>query len=303
MKSLGLLVSTVTSLLAFEYGLEPVQVNEKVYCFFGKPEVMNTINNGNMVNSCFIDAGESWLVTDSGPSYLYAQEAHRLVRQIKDMPVSYVINTHVHDDHWLGNNYFLSVGATILGSTEFKYLLNTHEIPRMARRISPEAYSSTVPAIPTILIDKDEEIHVNEMKVKIFHVDHKAHTKGDLFVYIPEIRTLFAGDLIFNERLPSLRDGEINGWIETLEKIKHIHPLTLIGGHGRLTDFSAIEMTYAYLSKLKQKVKEIIKKEGEIDEAVALVRLPKYSQMAFYKEIHKQNVEAVYRTLEWENNE
>ena len=51
MRSLGLLLMTAILAFAFEYGLVPVKVNEKVYCFFGKPEVMDTINNGNMVNA------------------------------------------------------------------------------------------------------------------------------------------------------------------------------------------------------------------------------------------------------------
>jgi cyclase len=62
MKSLGILLTAVTLLSAFEYGLKPEKVNDKVYCFFGKAEVINTQNNGNMVNSCFADLGKTWLV-------------------------------------------------------------------------------------------------------------------------------------------------------------------------------------------------------------------------------------------------
>ena len=299
MRSLGLLLMTATLVFAFEYGLAPVKVNEKVYCFFGKPEVMDTINNGNMVNSCFVDTGKSWLVIDSGPTYLYAQEAHRSVNMIKDMPVSYVINTHTHDDHWLGNGYFLSVGATILGSAEFKDLLNANETPRMARRISPEAYSSTVPTIPTQLIRKDEQLSINKMDIQIFYVDHKAHTQNDLFVYIPEIKALFGGDLIFNDRLPSLRDGDITGWIKMLEKMKKMDLNTVVGGHGELTDVSALEMTYAYLSELRDEVQDAMDKELEIDEAVKTIKMKKYKDIAFYNEIHRQNVEVTYRMLEW----
>ncbi len=299
MRSLGLLLMTATLVFAFEYGLVPVKVNEKVYCFFGKPEVMDTINNGNMVNSCFIDTGRSWLVTDSGPTYLYAKEAHRLINQIKNMPVSHVINTHTHDDHWLGNGYFLSAGATILGSTEFKDHVNANETPRMAHRISPEAYSSTVPTIPTQFIRKDDVLHIDKMEIQIHYVDHKAHTQNDLFVYIPELKTLFGGDLIFNDRLPSLRDGSITGWIKTLEQMKKMDVNTVVGGHGRLSDVAAFEMTYSYLCELRDEIKDAIEKEIEIAEAVKSIKMQKYKDIAFYNEIHRQNVEVAYRMLEW----
>lgn len=301
MRSLGLLLMTATLVFAFEYGLEPVKVNEKVYCFFGKPEVMDTKNNGNMVNSCFVSTGKSWLVIDSGPTYLYAQEAHRSVNKIKKMPVTHVINTHTHDDHWLGNGYYLSLGATILGSAEFKDLLNANETPRMARRISPEAYSSTVPTIPAFLISQDEMLNIDNMKIKIIYVDYKAHTNSDLFVYIPKLKALFGGDLIFNDRILSLRDGNIKGWIKILEKIKEMDLNVIVGGHGELSDTSALDMTYNYLKELRNEVQEALDNEMEIDEAVEKIKMQKYKDIALYELMHRQNVEVTYRMMEWED--
>jgi len=167
MKSLWAIVLVSLQVMAFEYGLTPSKVNENVYCYFGKPEVMNTENNGNMVNSCFVDAGTSWLVIDSGPSYMYAKEALLHVNTIKKMPVEFVINTHVHDDHWLGNGYFASHGATIIGSFVFEENFHSDETPRMAHRISPKAYAGTVPTIPTKFISLDESLDIGSLHVKL----------------------------------------------------------------------------------------------------------------------------------------
>ncbi len=301
MKSFWIILIAVNSLFAFEYGLKPTKVGEGVYCFFGKPEVMDTKNNGNMVNSCFVDTGKSWLVIDSGPTYLYAKEAHGSVNKIKKMPVTHVINTHTHDDHWLGNGYYLSVGATILGSAEFKDLLNANETPRMEQRISPKAYSLTVPTIPASLISQDEMLNINDMKIKIIYVDYKAHTNSDLFVYIPKLKALFGGDLIFNDRILSLRDGNINGWIKILEKIKEMDLNIIVGGHGELSDISALDMTYNYLKELRTEVLEALDKEIEIDEAVEKIKMQKYKDIALYELMHRQNVEVTYRMMEWEN--
>lgn len=301
MKSLGLFLSTTVLLSAFEYGLKPEKVNESVYCFFGKAEVMDTKNNGNMVNSCFVDTGKSWLVIDSGPTYLYAKEAYSAMKKIKNTPVSHVINTHVHDDHWLGNGFYLSLGANILGSFEFKNHVNIFQTTRMARRISPEAYASTVPAIPLHLIHGDETLNIGSMKIEVIYVDYKAHTQNDLFVYIPKIKTLFGGDLIFNDRLPSLRDGNIKGWIKALDKIKKMDVKTVVGGHGELTKSTALEMTYSYLTQLRTKVQDALDNGMEIDEAIEKIKMKEYQDIAFYDAIHRQNIEATYRMLEWEN--
>ena len=66
----------VYSLLSFDYNLKPKKIGENTYCFFGAPEIMNKVNNGNMVNTCYVNMGESYLVIDSGPTYQYASQAH-----------------------------------------------------------------------------------------------------------------------------------------------------------------------------------------------------------------------------------
>ena len=301
MKSLWAIVLVSLQVMAFEYSLTPSKVNKNVYCYFGKPEVMNTENNGNMVNSCFVDAGTSWLLIDSGPSYMYAKEALLHVNKIKKMPVRFVINTHVHDDHWLGNGYFASHGATIIGSLMFKENFHSDETPRMAQRISPKAYAGTVPTIASKFISQDESLDIGSLHVKLINVDYKAHTQSDLLVYIPKIKTLFTGDLLFNDRLPSLRDGDINGWIKALEMIKSMDLETIVGGHGDITDIKALDLTYGYLSTLRNAIRNAIEDEMDISEALELITMLKYKDVALFDVMHRQNVEVAYRMLEWES--
>ncbi|PHR53909.1 MAG: MBL fold metallo-hydrolase [Arcobacter sp.] len=300
MKLLGLILTIVSLLSAFEYGLKPVKVNDKVYCFFGKAEVMDTKNNGNMVNSCFVNTGKSWLVIDSGPTYLYAKEAYSSMNKIKKMPVSHVINTHTHDDHWLGNGYYKSIGATILGSFEFSNLSNDNS-PRMQLRISPKVYALTVPTLPTFLISKDEKLRLDSMDVQILHVNYKAHTNSDLLVYIPQIKTIFCGDLIFNDRIPSMRDGDVSGWIKILQHVKEMKLTTVVGGHGDITDSTSADIILGYLTELKAKVQTALKDELEIDEAIDNIKMKKYKNLALFEMMHRQNVEVTFRMLEWEN--
>ncbi|MBN2894337.1 MAG: MBL fold metallo-hydrolase [Campylobacterales bacterium] len=300
MKPLWAVVLTVSALGAFECGLKPVHVNDKRYCFFGAPEVMNTHNNGNMVNTCFVDAGKSYLVIDSGPTYLYAKEAHMQMNALKAMKVSHVINTHVHDDHWLGNGYFLSQGALLAGPTPFEQATHSSQTPRMALRISKQAYEGTMPTPPFKLIAQSGSLHVNDMEVRIVHVDHKAHTSGDLFIYIPSIKTIFAGDLVFNDRLPSLRDGDINGWIAALEQIAAYKANHIVGGHGTRFDAKAHEFTYGYLTRLRDEVRAAIEEGVAIDAALERIVMSEYKSAAMYDVMHRANVEAAYRMLEWE---
>jgi len=291
----------VNSLLSFNYKLQPKEVSKDVYCFFGLAEVMDKHNNGNMSNSCFVNMGTSYLVIDSGPTFQYAQQAYKKMQTIQNLPISYVINSHVHDDHWLGNSYYATLKNTkIIGSIAFKELPILDET-RMQRRISKEAYTGTTQVFPTLFVEKETTLNINNIKVDIKSVNHKAHTNSDLYVYIPRKSTLFAGDLVFNERIPSLRDGDISTWIKMLHKIQNMNAKYIIGGHGDVVSQDSTDFTYTYLLQLRKQVKKILDDGDDIETAVNGVPMSEYKDVPFYDSIHRQNIEQVYRTLEWED--
>ena len=299
MKSLWLSIVLTHSLLSFDYKLQPQEVDPQIHCFFGLPEVMDKHNNGNMSNSCFVTLGSSYLVIDSGPTYQYASQAYDAMKKIKNLPISYVINTHIHDDHWLGNSYYAKEHIAIIGSDVFEQLPK-EEKTRMEKRISPEAYVGTSQTYPNLFVTKQKVLDIDDKKVVIKSVNNKAHTEHDLYVYIPSLRVVFTGDLVFNERLPSLRDGDINGWIEALDTIRAMDTRYIIGGHGSVVGKDALDLTYNYLTKMRQQIKLLLEDGVEIDDVVNTVVMPEYKDIPFYDSIHRQNVETVYRTLEWE---
>ena len=298
MKSLFICLIIINSLLAFDYKLKPKKVSTETHCFFGLPEVMDKHNNGNMSNSCFVDMGTHYLVIDSGPTYLFAQQAYSQMKKIKNLPIAYVINTHTHDDHWLGNSYYKSIGVKIIGSYGFKDEIKV-ELTRMQRKISPKAYVETTQVFPDILVKDKNTLIINANKVELISVNQKAHTKSDLLVYIPSQKTIFVGDLVFNERLPSIRDGDIIGWLKALDSIKKMDVKYVVGGHGDLVGKNSLDFTYNYLSKIKSSVSLLIEEGEDIADVVDALKMKEYKNINFYDSIHRQNVETAYRMLEW----
>jgi len=298
LKSLLILIVHFQILLAFNYNLEPKKIAPAVQCFFGLPQVMDEHNNGNMSNSCFVNMGKSYLVVDSGPTYQYAKQAFSRIEEEKALPLSYIVNTHLHDDHWLGNCYYKELHAKIIGSSAFKSLEKV-EKTRMQKRISKEAYQKTTQVFPTIFVKDTKVLDFDGKKVYIIAVNHKAHTNSDLLVYIPSQKLLFAGDLVFNERLPSLRDGDISGWINALEKIRKMDVDYVVGGHGTLVSKKSIDFTYHYLKSLKKQVATLLDDGEEIGDVVNQVTMSKYKDVPFYDTIQRQNVAITYRMLEW----
>lgn len=299
MKFLLLNVLFFHFLLGYDYTLKPEKVNATTYCFFGLAEAMDEHNNGNMVNSCFVNMGESYLVIDSGPTYRFAKQAYTKMKEIQALPVSFVINTHTHDDHWLGNAYYKELGVDILGSEEFANEAKVQET-RMQKRITKEAYEGTIQVFPNLFVEGEKTLEIDGKKVIIKSVNKKAHSKSDLFIYIPKYAILFAGDLVFNERIPSIRDGNLKNWIEALERIKSMDLEYIIGGHGKLVDKDSVDATYKYLNELAEGVSLALEEGADITQTLESVKMENFKDFKMYEDLHRNNVGAAYRILEWE---
>lgn len=296
---LPLLVS-LSTLSGFEFDLKPQRITPEVTCFFGEPEVMNKSNNGNMVNTCYIDTKKSYVVIDSGSSYAYAESAYQAMQKIKPLNVELVINTHVHDDHWLGNGFFTQKGVMVLGSVDFVHNAIIDSPSRIQTHISPEAYAGTVPTFPSKMISSDQTLTIGDQQIELHMMKQKSHTDKDVVVYLPQSKTLFAADLVFNDRIPSVVGGDINGWIQSLEDLKHFGATTIIGGHGYKTDKNAADMTRNYLTDMRTQIRTAINAGMGIDETIQKIEMPAYKSLRMYDTLHRSNIEASYRILEWE---
>lgn len=301
MKQLLLIIAAATLGFAFDYGLKPVTVTEGVYCFFGKAEAPNARNNGNMVNSCFVDADEGWVVIDTGPTFQYAQQAYEAVtKAVSKKPVLYALNTHLHDDHWLGNGFFKTLGATIIGSASMKAQIDTKALTRMERSIDKEAFSGTKIVLPDIYVDESYTLKIAQHSIEIKRLTEIAHTNGDLTILFPLNKIVFVGDLNFSDSVLSLRDGDIKGWLKAIEKVEAMSWEYLVGGHGNKTDKNATYLTKTYLTTLLNEVRAAIADGVEIDAITETVTMEAFCDTPLYDELHAKNVFKAYQLLEWE---
>lgn len=285
---------TASLCFSYDYNLKPVKITNSVHCFFGKLEAPNKKNNGNMVNTCYVDQGDHYVVIDSGPTKLYAKQANETMNKIKSQKVKYVLNTHTHDDHINGNDYYASKGAVVIGSSKMEEQSNHG---RMENLILPEAYNGTKEYMPDLRVGYETKEFGD---IKAISLSDHGHTKGDLVFLDKSSKVLFTGDLVFNGRVPSLRDGDINGWIEALDAIDSIDFKYMVSGHGFDISKNAHVMTKKYFSKIREMVRVAIEDGVEIDTAAKKSDIKEYEDKALYNELHSKNVFRAYQLLEWE---
>ena len=188
MKYIIILFLAYSNSFGFEYHLKPKKVTDDVYCFFGALEKISKENGGNMVNSCYVKTNKGFVVIDSGPTFSYAKQAYTQMQKIEKLPVKYVINTHDHDDHWLGNSFYKSKGALLIGPLTYEQNVVSGMQTRIEQIIGQKSYGKTKIVKLNKIVDSNLTLSLGDKVFEIRQPIALAHTKGDLIVYLPSKR-------------------------------------------------------------------------------------------------------------------
>jgi len=292
----------------WDYNLKPVQVSERVWCYFGAMEMPTKENAGNMSNSCYIKGDTQWITWDTGPSYIFAKQAYAQMQKIADMPVKTVIISHEHDDHWLGNNYYKEVhGAKIIGAASINenYYGPRHvegkDYPGMQTRMIKALYQNatrkTVLALTDESFEDTTKFEISGVKLEYVKVGY-AHSEEDWFLYLPDDKVVLAADVVMNGRVTSNRDGLVIGQINAINAIRSREWNYLVPGHGFITDKTAADESVKYFALLKDRVLEKMEDGIIADFITKEVTLDEFREKDLYYVLSSSNVFRSYEELE-----
>ena len=284
---------------AFDYKLEPKKVAENVWCFFGAIEKPTKENAGNMANNCYIKTNDGYLVMDTGPSYQFAKQAYEAMQKIEDLPVKYVVNSHEHDDHWLGNDFYKQkFGTTLIGPESINTNYKEGDKTRMYNVLPQNAIEGTHIIDLDKIVKKRETLTFGGEKFDIIPMDIKAHTGDDVFIYMPERKVLFAGDLVMNGRITSGRHGSVMGQLKALAMMQKLDWKVMVPGHGIITDATAMDEASLYFKLTKERVLKAIDEDVDATEINEVVKLIEFKDKAMYDILNAHNIGFAYEELE-----
>ena len=197
MKNLILIFLVFDFMFAFDYKLKPTKLNENSYYFYGKVEYFSPTNGGDIANVSFIITKNSVILIDTGSSFEYGLQIKQNIEKITSKPEKYIINTHHHPDHLLGNSAFekSDIFATSYTKEEIEkngdlYIVNLTNIVQSAMK-------NTKIKIPNNILN-EKELVFDDYKLKLLYLD--GHTKSDVAIYDENSKILYASDLVFNKR-------------------------------------------------------------------------------------------------------
>jgi cyclase len=179
-----------------------------------------------------------------------------------------VINTHLHGDHVLGNEYFAGLGAVILAHETVPERLANPTRSELTGSM-PEPLSGAF--LPVETVSGDASLADRGFRAEIRHAP-AAHTDGDLWIVFPEADVIHTGDLLFSGRYPFIdldNGGTVQGYIDALEAIAEAAgPQTrVIPGHGPLSSREDLLASRDMLIEARSRVQALVD-EGRDLEAI-----------------------------------
>jgi glyoxylase-like metal-dependent hydrolase (beta-lactamase superfamily II) len=240
-----------------------VKVHEWVYALVGELGQRSPSNLGNNMTAGFIIGDDGVVVIDTSGSRAGAEVMVKAIRAVTDKPIRWAVNTGGQDHRWLGNDYFRSVqGARIIAAEEGlkdQRARGFQQMEMARRNIGEAGFAGTKEVHADTTFKGRHRLDVKGVQVELIYTGG-AHTGGDLWVWLPAERIVFAGDSVFAERLLGIQPGLGFQWIAALERLRdELKPVTVIPGHGNVTTLDkALKDSLGYLLMLRDGSRKLI---------------------------------------------
>ena len=256
----------------FDFSVTPIA--ENVYSIispsYGRP---SRENKGWNSNSHFIVTEKGVLVFDTGSSELIGNEIIRAIKSITDQPIRWVVNSHSHADHWLGNAAFANVGAEIISSALSMTAMKEdgQDVVDAFASMTEGATGSTHIFYPTSLLIQREKRNLGGVNVE-FIFSNDGHSPGDILMWLPKQKIIFGGDVLSSDWMPIMTPrGNVPNLIETLNTVINMNPMIVLPGHGKVTTVKSVIRDAEFLTAAWQQIKKSLDNGKKSSDTLLLV--------------------------------
>lgn len=281
---------------------EVVSVAPGVWAALGVPGGTAVSNSG------IIDLGDQTLIFDTFDSPRAASDLEQTARQLTERAATFVINSHLHADHCLGNQVFAPQTPIVATSqtrnampqaTEWirELQADPSQLHENSRQIQERLQTCTDPrwrvtleyalirstnwiqdfatlefCYPSLTFDQKLVFHGSKRSAEL-HVCSQAHSISDAYLVLPQERIMFTGDLAFVGRQPYMAFCMPPKWMAWLDEACASDIETFVPGHGGLATSKALVLQKAYMTLVLDRVSQAV--EQNLDpEAVLAQPLP-----------------------------
>ncbi|MEM1383494.1 MAG: quinoprotein relay system zinc metallohydrolase 2 [Pseudomonadota bacterium] len=259
-------------------------------------------NRGDTANLGFVIGADSVAVIDTGTTPEIGAALRQAIRAETDLPIRWVILTHMHPDHVLGASAFLADGAAILGHHKLEQALaNRAETYREGLGdLLARSYAAGDVVLPTESVADRHTVDLGGRRLDLT-AHPTSHTDNDLTVLDRQTGTLFAGDLVFLGHIPAI-DGSLLGWLQTLKALSESPAARVVPGHGPAAAPwpEGAQPTATYLADLAEQIRAAIRAGKPMLQTAREIASQRPAGWSLDRLFHARNATAAYKELEWE---
>lgn len=266
----------------------------------GSPANRNFISNAG-----FVVTQDGVIVIDALGSPALALRLLAEIRKHTDKPVTHVIVTHYHADHIYGLQTLKAAGAKVIAHQAAREYLNsdTARLRLEASRIELAPWidedTRLVPADEWL--DSERDLVIGGVALRIKPVG-PSHTPEDLVIYLPQEKVLFAGDLVFRNRIPFVGQADSRQWIKALDALLFFDASVILPGHGPVSTDARkdMELTRDYLVHLRSVMGHAAKNLEPFEDAYKAADWSRFEQLPLFRVANRMNAYNTYLLMERE---
>jgi glyoxylase-like metal-dependent hydrolase (beta-lactamase superfamily II) len=229
-------------------------------------------------NAGFVVTDSGVVVIDALASPRQGEHLLRAIRSVTAQPVKWVVLTHHHPDHHFGTAVFRRLGARVIAHPDRRTLASeggedalTADWVRVVGLDAMRGFEfADTPDRPVVGSDT---LRLGGRTLVISHPG-AGHSAGDIIVWLPSERVLFAGDLLIEDGVTMVVDGSSRALLRALAALEELDPRFLVPGHGAIPrrPLELVATTRAYIAELRRAMRSAV--ESGVPMGRAMSSLP-----------------------------
>lgn len=178
---------------------------------------------GGVINtvSLIVVTPDGVLVADGQEDDRQTQQLIDHVKKLTPQPIKYVVIASDHIDHVGGNAAFKAANPDVV------FISSSVSKQNLARNKNPN--------LPSEIVDDKRTIRLGGTDIQVLNLG-RAHTGGDLAVYLPQSKVLFLGEIYLRDVFPAMRSAYPTEWLDTIKKAQAMDVSWYVPGHGFIDD-------------------------------------------------------------------
>jgi glyoxylase-like metal-dependent hydrolase (beta-lactamase superfamily II) len=233
--------------------------------------VISDLDVGLVPNVGIIVGTKGTLVVDTGLGPRNGETVLRVTNSVSTNAELYVVSTHFHPEHALGESAFPATAKLIRAQTQQK------DIDEFGLALA-KTFASRSPLVADLLegaqfrkadifFDREYTLDLGGVRVRMLSLG-PTHTRGDTIVWVEGDRILFAGDVVMNRTFVALASpySSVRTWLADFDQLEPLRPLKVVPSHGPVGGASLIAEQRSMMKAIQSRAVDLKRQGKSVDE-------------------------------------